>query len=309
MIWAWAFPGALLTGLVAAPFVREALRKPVSDTARADAPGAMIDLPQGATYYRWRGPETGPVAVCVHGLTTPSAVWDNVADGLTHLGFRVLTYDLYGRGLSAQVRGPQDAAFFTRQLHDLLDALKVSDDITLLGYSMGGAIAPTFAAAYPGRLRQMVLIAPVGLGHDLGPATRLITNTGALGTWAMHALYPRSFRHACESERGAAGQMADVQIAQLNRRGFVPSVLSSLRGIMDWPMGDTHRAIAATDLPVLAIWGADDDIIPLSGRAELSALNPGATHEVIEGAGHSLTYTDSAAVVTALERWLALPDN
>jgi pimeloyl-ACP methyl ester carboxylesterase len=296
--------GAVLAGLAAAPFAREALRKPVSDADRAAAPGAMIDLPQGATHYRWRGPVDGPVAVCVHGLTTPSAVWNGVADGLVDMGFRVLTYDLYGRGLSAEVRGAQDAAFFTRQLQNLLSALDVGDDITLLGYSMGGAITPCFAAAHPGRLRQLVLIAPVGLGHDMGPATRLIANTGALGTWAMHALYPRSFRRACEADRGTPGALVDVQIAQLNRRGFVPAVLSSLRGIMDWPMGDTHRAIAATGLPVLAIWGERDDIIPLSGREALSAMNPGTVHEVIEGAGHSLTYAQSAEVVEVLKRYL-----
>ena len=268
----------------------------------------MIDLPQGPTYYRWRGPKDGPVAVCVHGLTTPSAVWDNVAEGLAAMGFRVLTYDLYGRGLSAQVRGPQDAAFFTRQLHDLLSALDVDDDITLLGYSMGGAIAPAFAAAHPARLRQLVLIAPVGLGHDLGPATRLIANTGLLGTWAMHALYPRSFRRACETERGQPGNLVDLQIAQLDRRGFVPAVLASLRGIIDWPMSDTHRAIAATGLPVLAIWGAEDDIIPLSGRDALTALNSQATHEVIEGAGHALTYADSEKVICVLHRHLTRMD-
>lgn len=149
----------------------------------------------------------------------------------------------------------------------------MGDDITLLGYSMGGAIAPAFAAAHPSRLCQLVLIAPVGLGHDLGPATRLLTNTGILGTWAMHTLYPRSFRRACESERTRPGQMVDIQIAQLTRRGFVPVVLSSLRGIMDWPMRDIHRALTETGLPVLAIWGETDDIIPLSGREALSALN------------------------------------
>lgn len=303
MIWPWAVAGAVLA-CAAAPFGREALRKPPGDAARRSAPGAVADLPQGATFYRWRGPETGPVAVCVHGLTTPSQVWDNVAEALADMGYRVLTYDLYGRGLSATARGAQDAAFFTRQLHDLLTALKVNDDITLLGYSMGGMIAPTFAAAYPGRLRQLVLIAPAGLGHDLGPATRLIANTGSLGTWAMHALYPRSFRRACETERALPGNLVDIQIAQLDRRGFVPAVLASLRGIMDWPMGKTHRTIAASGMPVLAIWGEADDIIPLSGRDTLAALNPQATHEVIPGADHALTYADSAAVIAALKRHL-----
>ncbi|MCZ4352610.1 alpha/beta fold hydrolase [Roseovarius aestuarii] len=300
MIWVWAF----LACAAIAPFAREAFRKSITDRDRATAPGAVINLPQGATYYHWRGPKDGPVAVCVHGLTTPSPVWDNVADTMAEMGYRVLTYDLYGRGLSAYARGVQDATFFTRQLHELLDALNVPGDITLLGYSMGGAITPFFAVANQGRLRQLVLIAPAGLGHDLGPATRLIANTGFLGTWVMHAVYPRSFRRACETERALPGQIVDLQVSQLDRRGFVPSVLSSLRGVLDMPLTDTHRALAASGLPVVAIWGAQDDIIPLSGKETLCALNPSATHEVIDGAGHSLTYTDSAAVSAALKRHL-----
>jgi pimeloyl-ACP methyl ester carboxylesterase len=64
-------------------------------------------------------------------------------------GHRVLTYDLYGRGYSDRPGGEQDARFFIRQLEDLLEHQGVTQPVTLLGYSMGGAIGAAFAAKHP----------------------------------------------------------------------------------------------------------------------------------------------------------------
>ena len=285
------------------PFLREAFRPTMSDRARKSAPGDFVRLSQGVTHYEWKGARTGPVAVCVHGLTSPSFVWGPVARGLGDLGFRVLVYDLYGRGYSDRPGGQQDGAFFNQQLADLLAHLNVENDITLLGYSMGGAIAPGFAAAHPDMLRQMVLIAPAGLGHDLGPASRLMANLGVFGTWLTLLLYGRSLRRSCEAERGLPGSIkgvVDLQLRELRYRGFITAVLSSLRGVLDYPLEDTHRAIAETGLPVLAIWAENDDIIPLSGRDTLTEWNAASTNIVIPDTGHTLTYTDDAAVVSAL---------
>ncbi|QIE46591.1 alpha/beta hydrolase [Pseudohalocynthiibacter aestuariivivens] len=301
----------LLACIAVAPFLREALRPPISSARKDTAPGDFAILSRGTTYYRWRGPVDAPIAVCVHGLTTPSLVWDRIADALVDMGFRVLTYDLYGRGLSDRARGLQDADFFARQLEELLSELGTHPKITLLGYSMGGAIVPAFAARHMDQLRQIVLIAPAGLGHDLGPASRIIANTGLLGKWLMLTVYARSMRRACNAERSIPSSIAgitDVQVNQINDRGFLPAVLSSLRGILDAPLDDAHRAIATAAVPTLAIWGEEDDVIPLVGRDTLAALNPHATSVVIDGAGHTLPYTDDDAVVAVLRDHLIRPD-
>ncbi len=297
---------ALTVVIMAAPHVAELLRPRLGEQARQNAPGELVKLKRGVTHYRWLGAETGPVAVCVHGLTTSSYVWEPVARGLGEMGFRVLLYDLYGRGYSARPRGEQDSRFFVEQLEGLLAHLDLEDDITLLGYSMGGAIAPAFGAKHHKRLRQMVLIAPAGTGHDLGPIARLACNHRWLGKWLALLFYPRSLRQATEAERGLKCEiegMVDLQIAETRWRGFAPAVLSSLQGILDENLEPSHRVIAEAGLPVLAIWGKEDEIIPLSGRETLADWNGSAQSAVIDGAGHTLTYTNSAAVIEHLE-WL-----
>ncbi|GAW36428.1 lipase 1 precursor [Roseovarius sp. A-2] len=302
MIWLGLL--ALVLGLLAAaPFLREAAKPVMGDTARRHAPGEFANLSRGLTHYRWMGAARGPVAVCVHGLTTPSFVWHGVARGLGAIGFRVLIYDLYGRGYSDRPDGPQDSAFFVTQLEELLEDQDVDGDITLLGYSMGGAIATVFAALYPGRIRQIVLIAPAGLGHDLGPVARVVSRGNMIGRWLMRAVFPRVFRQGCEAERhlpSSVEGIVDLQQAELNYRGFVPAVARSMSGMLSENLTEAHGDMAEAGVPVLAIWGREDAIIPLSAMGRLAQINRSARQEVIEGAGHGLTYTHTEAVLHAM---------
>lgn len=294
---------ALVALVVVWPFLREARKPKMDATARRDAPGAFVELARGTTHYRWLGGARGPVAVCVHGLTTPSFVWEPIARGLGRLGFRVLVYDLYGRGYSDRPRGPQDAPFFVAQLADLLESQGVEDDITLLGYSMGGAIAASFAATYPEKLRQMVLLAPAGMGHDLGPIVQLVKERRWLGGWLMHLMYGRSFRHGTEAERDLPSSIegvVDLQQRELEFRGFVPAVMASFRGFLDENLEEEHREISREDIRVLAIWGREDEVIPITGMGKLAEWNRTARHEVIEGAGHALAYSHTDEVLHAM---------
>lgn len=291
-----------VAALIALPLLREALRPRMDAAARAKAPGAFATLSRGRTHYRWLGPTGGAITVCVHGLTTPSFVWDGLADGLARAGRRVLVYDLYGRGFSDRPQGAQDAAFFVTQLRELLADQGVTEPVTLIGYSMGGAIATAYAEAHPERVRDLVLIAPAGLGHDLGPVARIVAWGGPLALWLMLAAFPRSFRRGCEAERALPSSVpgiVDRQQDQLRWRGFVPSVARSLSGILAQDQAPLHARIAGRGPPVHAIWGAKDTVIPIPCKDRLAALNPAARQSVIAGAGHGLTYTHTEQVLAA----------
>ncbi|MBB93157.1 MAG: alpha/beta hydrolase [Rhodobacteraceae bacterium] len=292
-----------LAGLIAWPVLRETALPRMDAGARREAEGDFAELSQGVTHYQWIGPLRGPVAVCVHGMTTPSFVWRGLARGLAGWGYRVLIYDLYGRGYSDRPRGAQDRAFFLTQLDDLLAHEGIEDDITLFGYSMGGAIATAFAARAPDRVRRLILLAPAGMGLQLDRATRIIRDVPGLGDWLMLAAYPRQFRRGTDAERDLPSSVTgivDRQQAELTYRGFVPSVLSSLRGILSEDFEPDHRALRKGNVPVIAIWGRDDDVVPLTAMGKLTEWSRHARQDVIDGAGHGLPYTHTAEVLAAL---------
>lgn len=290
----------LLVVIALSPFLIEALRRPMDDAARQKAEGDFVQLSQGITHYQWLGPMRGPVAVCVHGLTTPSYVWRGVAAGLALMGFRVLIYDLYGRGYSDRTKGLQDREFFLTQLNDLLDSQDVQDDITVLGYSMGGAIATAFAAANPGKIRRLILLAPAGMGSGAGKLLRFVVDKQGVGDWLMQAMYPRMHRRGCEAERNLPSSVegiVDLQLEELWKRGFIAAILSSLRGLLSDDFEQDHRSLGREGVPVLVVWGEDDAVIPISALGQLAKWNRAAHQEVIEGAGHGLPYTHTDQVM------------
>ncbi|WP_420012516.1 alpha/beta fold hydrolase [Tateyamaria sp.] len=293
----------LVAALIAMPFTIEWMRDGLSERYMKTAPGEFALLSQGQTHYEWLGPNRGPVALCIHGLTTPSFVWRGMAKGLALMGFRVLIYDHYGRGYSERIKGKQDAAFFLQQIDDLLLHEKVQEPLTVIGYSMGGAVATRFAAARPGLVKQLVLIAPAGMQHVMGKAATFARDTPILGDWLFLMTYPRLLRKGIAAEVGLPGSVEGItalQQTETDKRGYFPAVLSSLRGVLRDTTEEAHRAVAAAGIPVLAIWGAEDDVIPLAAREVLAEWNPSARHAVIADAGHGVTYTHTDQVLEAL---------
>ena len=296
----WVLICLLVLGVAFAPYIAERRRLVLDDDARADAPGAFIDLKHGRTHYRYFGPQSAPLAVCVHGLTTPSFVFEALADGLVAKGYRVLVYDHYGRGFSDRPTAAQDSSFFVSHLNELLEALGETESVLLIGYSMGGAISTAYTAAFEERVQRLVLLAPAGMGHQLGPIAKIIRMVPGLGGWLFMASYGRSHRKGTEKERtlnSAVPFVVDRQQRELQYRGFLPSVLSSLRNGLRAHSRADHQSIHAAGTRVTAIWGAADDVIPLYCKDKMAGWNPEAEQVVVPEAGHSLPYTHPDAVL------------
>lgn len=291
----WVLLFLVVAAVVGVPlWLRSRLRMPDPKAA----PGKFAELSQGVTHYRWIGPVRGPVAVAIHGLTTPSPVWEQVAAGLGDTGYRVLVYDLYGRGHSGNAPGRQDMAFHLRQLEDLLEHEGLADDLTLIGYSMGGSIATGFAAAHPDRVRRVILLAPAGIEVVQGRFDAWTARVPVLGDWLQAVA--GAARMAAGITADGAGPMREVQMAELRRPGFLAAVLSSRRGALAARQEAEHRAVGAAGVPVIAIWGEKDAVVPLRALGTLSAWNRKAAQEVVPGAGHGLPHTHAAQVVEIL---------
>ncbi|SMY08358.1 alpha/beta fold hydrolase [Flavimaricola marinus] len=296
----WLVLIAILAAIIALPYVLEARR---SDPDPREATGQFAELSQGRTHYQWIGPVRGPVVVAIHGLTTPLDVWEGVGRGLAGFGYRVLVYDLFGRGWSESVPGRQDAEFFVQQLEDLLEDQGLTDDVTLVGYSLGGAIATAFGARHPERVTRVILLAPAGLDMEEDPVHRFMRLWPVVGDW-LHGVYePVRMRAAILLGKDPNADVPDMDVVQLRetgRKGFFPAVLAGRRGLLATRLVEEHKRLGREDVPVVAIWAADDKVIPISGLGSLAQLNRNARQEVVEGAGHGMIYTHAKAVLEVL---------
>lgn len=290
--------------LAAVPVRVNARRHGATELPHGTWPGRIADLPQGRTRYRWIGGVRGPVIVAIHGLTTPSEVWEPLARRLTPLGYRVLVYDLYGRGGSANGTGrTQDLAFHLRQLTDLLDHLGLRDELTLMGYSMGAQIAAGFAAAAPERVQRLVLIAAAGIDLEEGPFDRLCRRAPLIGDALQVVMSDQRQAAGADAIRAFGGEAAPIAAAldrQIGRRGYAEAVLSSRRATLAPGSEATYRAVAATGLPVVAIWGEADETVPITSLGKLAQWIRAARQETVPGAGHALLASHPDAVFDRL---------
>jgi cis-3-alkyl-4-acyloxetan-2-one decarboxylase len=103
---------------------------------------------------------TGPVVVLIHGIASSAVTFQNLVPLLepTH---RCISVDLLGFGGSPM---PEGAEYTLAEHVDALAAtvrsLRLSEPFTLVGHSMGGLIAPRYAARHRRRVNRLVLISP-----------------------------------------------------------------------------------------------------------------------------------------------------
>ncbi len=262
--------------------------KDLDDAARAQAGGSYVKLSEGVTHYELTGPENGQVVVLIHGATIPMYLWDAQVDALAKAGYRVLRYDMYGRGYSDRPDGDYSQAFYRKQLLDLLDALKIKQPVDLMGVSMGGAMAVDFTASYPDRVKDLVLIAPMinSLKNDTNFKLMRIPLLGEFLTRliAVKVMSERAAELMQKSPKAAEYAMQFKEQTQF--KGFEKASLAAVRSDAWADYTADYQKVGQQGHRILLIWGtADNDISPEMVQAIQKAL-PNVVFKQLDGVGH-----------------------
>ncbi len=270
--------------------------------------GGWVPLREGVTYYeQWVGSGDGPWVGLIHGFSVPSFVWRRTAPALAQAGFRVLSFDLYGRGASGKPRGRYDLDRFVQQALELETALGVTID-AWVGYSMGGPIAAEVLAR--GHGRAGIFIAPVVTGAVLPWAVRL-TGLPGLGPWLMQHFGPRRMAQGIRHEFQGRADEDYIQryIAQLKDPGFLRALAETVRAGMLGDQRAVYRRLAARGVPVAAVWGREDPVVPRDQLEVLASLLPLRARLLVPGVGHLVHYERAdqvnAFLVQTLRAWLS----
>jgi pimeloyl-ACP methyl ester carboxylesterase len=257
----------------------------------------------GKQTFGYRSIGRGRPVVFVMGMSGTIDAWppsflDRIAAG----GHRVVLFDNEGVGRSTLRPGAltigrmaQDTARFVKALH-----LRRPD---VVGWSMGGMIAQSFAVRYPKRLRKLVLMATApGDGKATLPAAATLT---ALSSGDEAALLGDLF----PSDQIAA---RDRYIADLLMRFDLkpiaaPAVIAAqLSACAQWMAGsDPDGAkIRGLEARTLVAGGELDPLLPVANPRHLAAVIPRAKLLVYPDAAHGFFFQDAAAFVPRLTAFL-----
>src|SRR3989442_7064706 len=110
----------------------------------------------------------GPAVVLVHGLGGFAESWRHTLRGLAGRT-TVYALDLPGFGASAKPRTRYRLPYFAGALHAFMEALGIQG-ASLLGHSLGAAVAVTYAVTHPARVERLTLVAGVVPGFGYRPS-------------------------------------------------------------------------------------------------------------------------------------------
>jgi len=236
----------------------------------------------------------GDAILLLHGMAGSSQTWRSVIRPLSRK-YRVIAPDLLGHGMSAKPRSDYSLGAFAVLLRDLLDELGVAR-ATVVGHSLGGGVAMQFVYQHPDYCERLVLIGSGGLGPDVGWTLRLLSAPGAELIMPIIAPQPvltagekvRSWfaKMGIESPRGgeiwnAYSSFSDAETRQ--------AFLRTLRSVVDYrgqAVSALNRLNVRADIPIMAIWGERDAIIPVQHAYAALEARPDARLEVMAGVGH-----------------------
>lgn len=284
-------------------------RKPeVTSEAVQGLPGAFVELTAGVTHYELQGDANGPTVVLIHGNAAPYVTWDHTIGALAAAGFRVLRYDVFGHGFSARPkRRSYDRHFYNVQLADLLDRLDIPDPVSLVGTSQGGTIGACFAAAHPGKVNKLALLAPFfddAVGSQ-ALAVRLI-KAPLLGELLMRLMGDAKLADLSNAVvnpdiRAALGR--DVA-QQFRFEGKRRAMLANLRGDGLRDATVCYQGVKEQHIPVLLTWGTADQKIGGDSMRRLSDLMPHIEFHELHNAGHLAHYEFPDDINPILVRFL-----
>jgi len=304
----WIGSGGVIVVLAAALVALYSLADPekldLDDSVRRAAPGQFVRLSDGYTHYEMAGPPAGHVVVLVAGFSVPYYIWDPTFAALKSAGFRVLRYDYYGRGFSDRPEVAYTQAVYVRQLAELLDSLRVTDSIDLVGLSLGGGVITSFAEAFPDRVRSLIYVDP-----SFRTPGSLPPFAGTPAVWNVAA--------ALVAERGWADEQLDDFVhperfpdwpdryrVQMQYRGFRRARLSELVANANVDQQEELEHVGMHPRPVLVIWGKQDPSVPFESSGPLLEAMPRAHLVAVDDSGHLPQWEQPAITHRALLEFL-----
>jgi pimeloyl-ACP methyl ester carboxylesterase len=257
---------------------------PADQLFPAGTPFHARELVVGDTRLRLIDTGSGPPVVFVHGLAASIYSWRYQLEPVLTAGYRVITFDNRGFGLSERPDHGYDNAAYAALLAALLDSLRINDAV-VVGHSMGAAVAGEFALAHPARVRGLVLMGPAGAGPPLARALRW-PFVAQLGTTFLSREGTAATLRSCFAD---PGRVTEADIDQYYAPLLQPRTGIALKQILrNFSFEALRDRLRQLDIPTLVLWGAKDFWIPFSAASQIAQELPRSAFVVLPDAGHNL---------------------
>jgi non-heme chloroperoxidase len=242
----------------------------------------------------------GRPVVLIHGWPLSSDSWDPQAMALANAGFRVIAYDRRGFGRSSQPWAGYDYDTLTDDLADVLKATGAEDNVSLVGFSMGGGEVARYMSRHGGKgvhsaalISSVVPYMPKTEDNPEGVPQSTLSEIAA----GIKEDRPAYFRTFFKSFFGVGVLTSPVSEETLDwawRLAMQAGLKPTLACAESFGHTDFRPDLAAFSVPTLVIHGTADQTVPIdaTGRKAAAGISNAQLVEY-DGAPHGLFVSES----------------
>jgi len=280
---------------------REIRRYESLDLSEVEKPGHILLVDGVGIHYLEAG--EGPALLLIHGLGASTFTFRRILPELARR-FRVVAVDLKGFGFSERPAGDYTLSAQAALVGQVMDQMGI-EKASVLGHSMGGAVAMRLALACPDRIERLILASSASdleLGHRIWGAAVI---GRLLPLAAPFTLHNRRFRELslksgyCDPDR-----CTEDVIEGYMQPGRVRGYLRALGNTMAHWRRDPPLRPADVTQPTLILWGAEDRWLPPSRGERLHRLIPDSRLALVGGGGHLFLEEQPEAALHHIEEFL-----
>lgn len=247
-------------------------------------------------YYEDHG--EGKPIVLIHGWPSSSRSWEYQVPALVEAGYRVITYDRRGFGNSSQPWNGYEYDTLAADLHQLLEYLDLND-VTLVGFSMGGGEVARYIATYgTNRVKKAVFAGAVppylykSADNPEGPMDDATIEEFENGVKNDRLAFLEGFTKNFLTTEKQPDLVSEPFRLYFRDIAAWASPKGTLDCISAFGKTDFRQDLAKFNIPTLVVHGDSDGIVPFeaSGKRTHEAI-PGSKLALIKGAPHGLNAT------------------
>lgn len=237
------------------------------------------------------------VILLLHGYLETLYIWQDFSDLLRKEGYRVISMDLPGHGLTGYNKDQNSMEFCATFVKEVLEICKI-DKCIIAGHSMGGYIAQNFLRMFPEKTEALILMnsSPIADSEDkkLEREREIkVIEEGKLLYLASLSI-PKMY--------------APVNLRRMDEKIFETvelcethdplGIISSIKGLIG--RKDTTDVLRDNTTPLLFIAGAEDSYFPKEKIEELERELQSVEFRYIDNTGHISFEEDPQSVIGVL---------
>lgn len=295
-----------LAALVLLLLLNQLVTEGETKAAEVNVPGGRIlELPGGDLQVVEGGPRDGSPIVLVHCFTCAIDWWDAMRPALERK-HRVVAVDLLGFGGSEKPGSGYSIEEQADLVADALDRLGVRD-ATVVGHSLGGTVSGALAERSPELVERLVIIDQAPNNNDYGdglPFTAELTFMPLVGPALWRVVPDDQIKEGLSRAFAPGYDVPDAFVEDFKRETYTSYDQGGEAEDTFLDAEPLDDRVEATGVPLLAIFGDEEQIYDPQKALDAYARVRGAKTVMVDGAGHSPN-VEKPLQTAALVNWFA----